>query len=195
MITGGLSFSAWGQTSQRYRIKTEALPVEGTSVKVIVAEAHYPEPAEKIWQLIENWSTFPHFIPRCEAVDVLKKTKFEDQIYLRMDLPIPMPDLWNVLEIHKKPKTGLLEWKMISGNMDKNTGSMRLRSEGKGTLMQMEVHADPGLFLPGWLITWGAKKYLPKVLRAIGDRLHQIEIPKPAPSPALEKEKRESPKK
>ncbi len=156
-----------------YRIQTQVQDQAEKGVQKIIAEAHFPQSHSEVWILLSHWENFPQFVPRCQTVDIIESNPQQDQIYIRMDLPPALPDLWNTLQVKKDPQKTELVWKMIGGNMEKNEGRVSVRPEGTGSVLKMEVQADPGFFLPDWLITWGTKKFLPKILQAFGDELQR----------------------
>ncbi len=154
-----------------YRIQTETVKPDGAKVPTIKAEAHYPQSPARMWEILNHLETFSTFMPRFSEVQTLGELEGREQYYVRLNLPVPLPDLWNVVSVSRDVKAGTFAWEMMAGNMTSNRGSLTLVPEGEGMLMRLEMNADPGLLLPTWIITWGARKYLPKVLTALGARL------------------------
>ena len=160
--------------------------VRESAVKEVVSEAHYAYPPEKVWELLNHFIAFPKFIPRLKDCDMLGRIDDKEQVYFLFDLPFPMPDLWNIISLARFEPIHRFEWKMLKGNMKENEGSFQVDGERGGSVVHLRVHANPGHLLPKWLVSWGAKNFIPKVLKSIGDRLGQP-LPEGTPTPGPEK--------
>lgn len=165
-----------------YRIRSESRKIPGSSVKLVTSEAHFPLSTQKLWDVLRHYEEFSKYIPRVTQCDSIGKVGTKEQVYISVNLPWPFPDLWNVILLSRDDERHRFEWEMMDGNMNGNKGSLEVLDEGEGSAVKMEVQADPGLFLPAWIISWGARNYVPKVLRAIGTRAQEPVMP-PGASP------------
>jgi hypothetical protein len=76
------------------------------------------------------------------------------------------------LAVEKGPEEGAFHWKLIDGNIEINTGSFQLIEKSTTrTQIKMEARVDAGGLWPQWLVNWTAENFLPKAIRALGDRL------------------------
>jgi carbon monoxide dehydrogenase subunit G len=163
--------NAVNAASGNYRIEAASKEVKGSSLRTVTCEAHYSQPPEEVWKLLNDFHSHPEYIPRLKAFESLGVANGSEQVYLQINLPIPFPDIWNIVALVKDEKKHRFEWKMLQGNMEKNNGNLTIEPEGKGSLVKVEVEADMGRLLPKWVVVWGAKNFLPKVLKALGQRL------------------------
>ena len=197
-----LSAPVWaGETQQPYRISTDVKGVENSPLQAVTSEAHYPYAPEKVWEVLTNFQAYAEFLPRVKECQSLGVTHGTEQIYLTFALPLPLSNLWNIVALTQDAKNHRFEWDLLAGNMNVNRGKLWVEPEAGGSVVRMEVQADVGFFLPQWVVRIGAKIFLPKVLRAFGDRIAELErarskatlplpaapvtTPSPVSSPAL----------
>lgn len=165
--------SAAAEAVDAYRVVSSSSAIEGSSAKVITCKAYFPADVESTWKVLNDFSHFPLFIPRVLATDPLGTTKEKERVYVLMDTPWPLQGVWNILGVTRDLPSHQMNWTMEDGNIAKHSGMLRLEKEGSGTKLDMKLTVDLGLGLPGWVIAWGAKYFLPKVMVSIGNRLGQ----------------------
>jgi uncharacterized protein YndB with AHSA1/START domain len=169
---------AAADSSAPYRIVTEVKPVEGSPLQVVTSEAHYPYPPEKVWEVLTDFASFPKYLPRVTECQSLGLAHGTEQIYFAFSLPFPLANLWNIVAMAKDPKALKFEWDLLQGNINTNRGKLWVEPEEGGSVVRMNIQVDVGSFLPQWVIRIGAKMYLPKVLRAFGDRFGFLNRPR-----------------
>ena len=179
-MASSVATASHAQTLESYRIKTGTKEVPGSPVDFVTLDAHVPFSPDLIWRLINRVEEFPQYIPRISACQSYGLINGKEQVYVRVRLPWPFADLWNVVALERDPALRRFQWEKIEGNMKSNRGSLEIRPEGTGSWLDFEVSADMGSFLPRWLVRWGTKNFLPKVVYAVGRRLEQ-EARTPAP--------------
>lgn len=168
-----------------YQVKTASKPVAGSRVKMVTCEAHFPSDVEATWKLLNAFSDFPSFVPRVLASESLGTSDEKERLYILMDIPWPLPDIWNILVVKRDIPFHRLSWEMVDGNMKKNVGDLSVEPDGAGSVVKFSATVDVGMGLPRWLVAWGARHFFPKVLIAIGRRLEEQKIvvtPTPTPS-------------
>ena len=166
------------QTSETYRIKSDSQAIKGSSIKKVTCEAHYSVSPETVWNLLNKMNEFPSYIPRVSAVESMGVSEQKEKLFIMMDAPWPLSDIWNILSLHKDPVGKRINWDLVDGNMKKNSGTFTVDAEGTGSVVRMDVSVElSGVKLPQWLIAWGAKKFLPKILVAIGKKLESNSSP------------------
>ncbi len=163
------------QPFNSYHIKTTSTSSKNSNAKVVTCEAQFPHKPEVVWRLLNRFSEFSSYIPRVSAVESLGVSNEKEKLFVMIDVPWPFSDIWNVLSITKEPIVNRLAWSMLEGNMKKNEGNLMVESKDQGSLVRMKVSVE--LDLPNWLVVWGTKRFLPKVMTAIGKQLAQGEKP------------------
>ncbi|MFH1018765.1 MAG: SRPBCC family protein [Pseudomonadota bacterium] len=172
--------AAWaGDAEQPYRISTEVKGVPDSRLEVVTSEAHYPYPPEKVWAVLTDFALFPQFLPRVKECQSLGVARGTEQIYFTFSLPFPLPNLWNIVALARDSANHRFEWDLVAGNMNANRGKFSVEAEPAGSVARMDVQVDVGLFLPKWVIKIGTKIFLPKVLRAFGDRVAELQRAQP----------------
>lgn len=177
----GLSSAfAQSQALRDFRVKSSSEKIPGQTGRLILSEAHFERSPEAIWSLLNRFEEFPSYLPRVTACESLGTLGEKEQVYVSINLPWPLPNLWNILAIQRQPAVHRFDWEMVRGNMNVLEGTLAIEAEGKGSLVKLRVRTDPGKFIPKWLVSWGAKHYVPKLLLAVNERLKQ---PKDLPAP------------
>jgi hypothetical protein len=154
-----------------YRVRAESVRVETAARQTVTAEAHYPVPPDTVWNLLNFFTQFPSFVPRVKACESLGTVHGLEQIFVEFDLPLPFPNIWNIISLRRDAAKRRFEWEMVKGNLNLNQGFLTLDPEGQGTALQTEFQFDPGGIVPGFVVRWAIENFFPKVLRSIGDRL------------------------
>jgi hypothetical protein len=156
---------------QLYKISIEQKEVSGSSIKEITSDAHYSQKTDEVWKMINRYIDFPKFIPRMKECELLAKEKDREQVYFKFSLPLFLPDLWNIIYLWRNEEGKTLRWQMHKGNMEFNEGDLRVFNEGKGSKISLHLKIDLGHGYPDFLVKWGTKNFVPKVLKSIGDQL------------------------
>jgi ribosome-associated toxin RatA of RatAB toxin-antitoxin module len=102
--------------------------------------------------------------------------------YTRVDIPWPADDKWYILGVTVSHVEHRSAWEMINGNMKENRGSWKMSSYGDGTrtLVEYEVHTDPGGNLPDFIQSTATKITLPNVIKSVKKRAAEYEYPETA---------------
>ncbi|MFH1262713.1 MAG: SRPBCC family protein [Pseudomonadota bacterium] len=175
--------SAFCQTAEPYQIQASSKPVAGSRVRLVTCEAHFPADVENTWRLINAISDYPKFVPRVLASESLGTSDQKERVYILLNIPWPLPNIWNILSLTRDVDAHRVSWEMLDGNIKKNVGTLEVVAEEEKSAIRMRVTVDIGMGLPRWLVAWGAKKFLPKIMTAVGDRLAAIQAATPTPSP------------
>jgi uncharacterized membrane protein len=145
--------------------------VNDSRVKQVTCEAHFTSSPEATWKLLNAFPEYPTFLPRVLQAESLGTSDDRERVYVLLDIPWPLPNIWNILTVTRDLPSRQLNWTLFDGNIKKNSGMVRVDPEGSGSLLVMEVTVDVGMGLPKWVVAWGAKHFLPKVVAAVGNRL------------------------
>jgi hypothetical protein len=165
------------QVAEPYRIKAVSKAIPNSRLKMVNSEAHFGSSVEATWKVVNALTDFPSFLPRVTTVESLGTSDDKERFYVLIDIPWPLPDLWNIVSVTRDNDFHQLAWEMIDGNIKKNVGNAKVESDGMGSAIKLNVTVDVGMGLPKWLVAWATKHYLPKVLVALGNRLSESKKP------------------
>lgn len=168
----------------RYQTKSTSYEVKDSPAKVILAEAHFSQPPEKVWELATQFESFSAFVPRFKKCHVTESKDNAKKVSVHIHLPIPLPDLKTDLEVTLTSEKKEYKWKMIKGNLKSNVGSLWIYPEKSGSFVKIGTQVDPGSFIPQTFVAWAVRSYLPTLLNAFGDKLNSTQAsPSSTPTP------------
>jgi hypothetical protein len=167
----------------------------GTAVGVIDA------PREQVWAVLGDYDHFPEFMPRFKACFILRPdviTQIGDKPNLRelepmlrankldsssadtlllfhsFNFPFPLGDRCCLVRKVLNGVTFRSHYAMVTGEFKVNEGSWELRPYGKKTLAIYITRTDPGLAVPGFLLSMGTRSILPDVIKGVRKRVREM---------------------
>ncbi len=145
----------------------------GRAVALVIIHA----PMDKVIAAIDDFETYPQWMPNVEHTKVLLRQGN------RRDVTFVLDVLWNEVKytcIHRiDPDRGVFEWRMDDSREKKNvadsTGAWVMKSLGDNkTAVAYTVLLDTGISIPDFIEEYLAGSSLPKVARALKDRVEGV---------------------
>ncbi len=144
-------------------------------------------PIGDVWEILENQDIVPEWNPEVKWINVVKELG-DNKTHIKgvNNMPWPMRDrYWDMISgmgtidlagVHYRLST----WEYIkgSGNIEDSNGywlGEPYKGQPNRTLLKYVLHADIGLWLPGFLVNWATKTVLPNSIlgmRKIHKRLY-----------------------
>ena len=133
-------------------------------------------------EILFDWEGLPDWIPAQSAARILEQKGDSMVVYGESKMPFP----FGKRKYRARVATGeatdesgqpiaYLTWRYIpgSGNLKESRGFWYIQPYGDSserTLARYVAYADPGIWLPSFIIDWATKDVLPKVMKALGER-------------------------
>jgi hypothetical protein len=155
----------------KYRLSSKSFDVKNSSTKVILAEAHFRQPPQKVWELATQFESFPTFAPRFEKCELREAKGNVQKIFVHLDMPMIFPDIKAEMELTLDEAKKEFHWKLIQGNISYNVGNLWIESEKDGTFVKIGTQINPGSLVPQSFVAWAVRSYLPTLLEAFGNKL------------------------
>lgn len=137
--------------------------------------------------ILFDWENFPEWIPAQSVARVLEQEGDSLVVYGESKMPFPFGRRKYQARVVTGEETdesgepiAYLTWQYIpgSGNIKQSSGFWYMRPYGEGgdqTLARYVAYADPGIWLPSFIIDWATKDVLPKVMKALQERRDELE--------------------
>jgi len=146
----------------------------GSRMKVNAAVRINASP-EVIWRVLTDCDHAASFIPgvtRCRHVEKAPDDSWEI-IEQESKYSWLMPSVTTVVRVDYKPPQRI-DFKEVSGDLREEYGMWMLESSspthGDGTILEYELHVDPGFWIPRMLLRHSLRTELPAVLKALRAR-------------------------
>ena len=142
------------------------------------------KPSQCVWAIAKDPEKFPDFIPRLSKSTRLEKVGNEERFFVVINPPFPFKEIAHVLAVEFDDPGRIVRWRMVEGNILQNEGSVSLTEKGAQTKVDMQVRLEMGGAWPLFLVTWGVKYYLPKIVAGFKGRAMASDCPKVNISPS-----------
>jgi len=157
---------------------------------------------EQVWRAITDFNHYRDFMWRCResvivdtsgghseasssllhasrgfAVCAVKSERASDTLlfYHELDLGAPIGRVRSLVEVVTDPISGTVVWKQIEGDAARYEGSWQITPSGSGTRIEYTVQFRFGVYVPPFLIHFAVRRGLPKVIRALDERIAALE--------------------
>lgn len=134
--------------------------------------------ADAVWRVLTDCDHAANFIPgvkRCRRVQTAPDNSWEI-IEQESKYSWLMPSVTTVVRAdYKRPQR--IDFKRVSGDLKDETGAWVLDSvppagtHGNSTIVEYELHVDPGFWIPRVLVRHSLRTELPAALAAIRERV------------------------
>lgn len=157
------------------RIPTTRRPQPGTNVERGRAMVLIDAPADRVYEVIQNYALYKDFLPHFEISKVLSQRGASALIYVQVKIMKGAKTIWAELKL--KPKQGagdvrMIEAKLMKGNVDHFEALWEITPiDDKRTLVSFEIVVDPDLPLPAGFVSDENAKTARKTLRALRERV------------------------
>jgi hypothetical protein len=132
---------------------------------------------ETVWQIMRDCASAPAYVPgvrRCQRVDAAADGSWEI-VEHEMKYSWLMPVIRSVLllEYH----TWQMDFRRLSGDLKAEEGSWRVQrtDDDDTTLVEYQLHVDPGFWVPGSIVRASLRHALPEALQALRKRAEAME--------------------
>ncbi len=141
----------------------------GRGVGLILINA----PKDKIMSVLQDYSTYPKWMPNTKKTKVLSKTPTSSSV--EFELSILGNQVYYTV-IHKVDKNkGSIQWRMDDSKPKKNVkdsvGAWVLKAHGAGTIVAYTVEVDTGVSVPKFIQSWLSNSSIKKVLKAVKEQV------------------------
>ena len=125
-------------------------------------------PPEAFFDVVQDYTRYPEFIPELKRVRVLRKTETSQDVEFEVELSLPLgikkSVRYSLAFIADRPKS--VRWRLISGEVLKgNTGSWTLRPVGENrTEATYSIDLSFGALVPKAISNFLADQSLPRLL-------------------------------
>jgi ribosome-associated toxin RatA of RatAB toxin-antitoxin module len=156
-------------------IVTSKRPQPGTNVERGRAMVLIDAPADRVYEVIQNYALYKDFLPHFEISKVLSQRGASALVYVQLKIMKGAKTIWAELKI--KPKQGngsarMIEAKLMKGNLDHFEALWEVTPiDDKRTLVSFEIMVDPDLPLPAGFVSDENAKSARKTLRALRERV------------------------
>jgi hypothetical protein len=145
----------------------------GASVRAAVMIHARPE---TVWAIMRDCASAPAYIPgvrRCQRKDAAADGSWEIVEH-------EMKYSWLMPVVHSVLLLTYHDWQMdfrrLSGDMKAEEGSWQVQRSGDGaTLVEYQLHVEPGFWVPGSIVRASLRHELPEALRALRRRAESME--------------------
>ena len=132
--------------------------------------------ADAVWRVLTDCDHAATFIPgvkRCRRVETAPDSSWEI-IEQESNYSWLMPSVTTVIRAdYKRPQR--IDFKRVSGDLKDETGAWVLDSKSSSThgttIVEYELHVDPGFWIPKVLVRHSLRTELPAALTAIRERV------------------------
>jgi ribosome-associated toxin RatA of RatAB toxin-antitoxin module len=161
------------QRLERGEVLIRAEPVEGSKLPRIFATGLIEAAPEQIWPLIDRCAEYPRTMVHIREAAELLREGTRVLCRLTVDLPFPFPSLTSTTEAQHTVTPGVRyerRWTLVEGDYRSNSGAWILKPfgpTGHRTLVTYEMHAEPKLFIPGWLQRIAQRKSIPALFEKL----------------------------
>jgi coenzyme Q-binding protein COQ10 len=125
-------------------------------------------PVEKLFEVVQDFSKYPEFIPEMRRVSVLRKTGATQDVEfeLEIDLPLGMKKRIIYSLTFNEDRPNGVRWQLIKGEyMKGNVGSWTFRTLGEDrTQATYTIDLSFGPLVPKVIANFLAEQSLPKML-------------------------------
>jgi ribosome-associated toxin RatA of RatAB toxin-antitoxin module len=160
---------------QQGRIPTSGRAQPGTKVQRGRAMILIDAPADRVYEVIQNYAAYKEFLPHFETSRVLSKRGASALIYVQVKIMKGAKTIWAELKMKPREKDGatrVIEAKMMKGNVDHFEAHWEVTPiDDKRTLVAFEIIVDPDLPLPSSFVSEENVKSARKTLRALRERV------------------------
>lgn len=141
---------------------------------------------DELAAILFDWDSFPDWIPAQSVARTLERREEEEVVYKvvygESKMPFPFARRKYRADVEAGfgdgpdgERVAYMTWKYIpgSGNLKQSSGFWYIRPWSENaelTLARYVVYADPGIWLPGFIIDWATRDVLPKIMKAIRER-------------------------
>jgi ribosome-associated toxin RatA of RatAB toxin-antitoxin module len=157
------------------RIITTSRPQPGTSIERGRAMVLIDAPADRVYEVIQNYALYKEFLPNFEISRVLSKRGASALLYVQVKIMRGAKTIWAELKLKPKQSNGdtrQIEAKLMKGNVDHLEALWEVTPvSDTQTLVAFEIIVDPDLPLPSSFVSEENAKTARKTLRALRERL------------------------
>jgi ribosome-associated toxin RatA of RatAB toxin-antitoxin module len=155
-------------------IHTSNRPQPGTNVQRGRAMVLIDAPADRVYEVIQNYALYKEFLPHFEISKVLSQRGATALLYVQVKIMKGAKTIWAELKL--KPKQNgtarVIEAKLLKGNVDHFEALWEVTPiDDKRTLVSFEILVDPDLPLPAGFVSDENAKSARKTLRALRERV------------------------
>jgi hypothetical protein len=152
----------------------------GTSGAQVEAAVVIHAPPESVWRVLHECESAPAYIPglkRCRHIDGAPDGSWEIIEHV-VKYSWWMPAIHSVLRLDYHP--WLIEFHKVSGDLKSEDGMWQVHSAPDGTtLVEYQVHVEPGFWVPGGIVRSSLRHELPAALLALRGRVESVEAGNP----------------
>ncbi len=161
---------------------------EGSRVREVMAESSIEAPVNEVLKVVSDYANYAEFMPYVKKCEVLDERNGEVVVFQQLDFLPPISDRYYTIVLKKisdpQQEGGVqVQWKLAMDERAKKTGKgigvpinrggWRLlpESNGTGTKIYYYVLTDPGGSIPAWVSNIANTVAVPKIIRAVRDRV------------------------
>jgi len=134
-----------------------------------------PEPPWLAWTVVRDYEAWRKFWPRMLTSEVRRDDGREAEVFTRIDVPWPLPDMDSVTRsAHERcaDDIWLVRWARLSGELIENRGWSYIRpSPGGGTLVHQRILLGADVPISADFAARGARRYFHYVVRSFGEQI------------------------
>jgi ribosome-associated toxin RatA of RatAB toxin-antitoxin module len=150
----------------------------GTSVERGRAMVVIDAPADRVYDVIQNYGLYKEFLPNFETSRVLSQRGASALLYVQVSIMRGAKTIWAELKLKPRKVSGetrVIEAKLLKGNVDYFEALWEVTPiSDTQTLVGFEIMVDPDLPLPAGFVSAENQKSARKTLRALRERLSGV---------------------
>lgn len=159
-------------------------PVVGSGIREVQVEAVLEASSRQIWNVIRDVAKHPEFLPYVAEARVVRDAGEVRYVYQRVSPPVVadrdytlgarayedhetlvfQQDFWLENAVGPAPQDGVVRVEVVQGRW------ILEPLNPKRTRILYQLHTDPGGSIPSWLINFGQRYSLPRLLNAVERR-------------------------
>jgi hypothetical protein len=143
---------------------------------------------ETVWHVMRECESAPSYIPglkRCRRIDRASDGSWEI-IEHEVKYSWLMPAIHSVLRLEYRPWE--IDFHRLSGDLKAEDGTWRVQGadNGKATIVEYQLHVEPGFWVPSAIVRASLRRELPAALLALRSRVESIEAQGPRRTASVE---------
>ncbi len=156
-------------------------PIPGSDQRLGVARGVVETSPEEAFRIATDYEHYTEFMPNTIVSEVKERTGEKVRFYSKLDMTWPIDDLEYECEVNFGPGNRSATYAMVPGTgkgvktFSGEWSMTEFQGDKNRTLMIYKVSFLPERWYPGWAVRIGINNSLGQVIRAVKDRLKQVQ--------------------
>jgi ribosome-associated toxin RatA of RatAB toxin-antitoxin module len=145
---------------------TSQLP-KGSKSAWVQASVLVPKSPDDVWQVVSQPKQLMKYENKVKKISVVTKTGSQQTVDYAVDFGALLPTFNYTLALDGCSPQQVMQFKRVSGSFNDFKGVWHLKPADKGTVLTYSLFIDPGMMMPGFLVTQLLKADLPSMMQHV----------------------------